>query len=173
MKRALAILGTAVLAVTLSGCITVQLPAKDDDDRDPAPQSSQASPQQAEDVVQCGAEDVLLNQANTTYTLEGDCEEVSIQGTDITLLAENIDELTINGDRNTVKAQVLDEVEVSGQENTVAATGLREVSISGDRNTVDAGGDIDEVEVGGSDNVVSAEGSIRQVEDNGQRNTIG
>jgi hypothetical protein len=151
MKRAALMTLFAASALVLSGCVTVVVP---DDNR-----ADNRTPV-AEDLdnrteLSCSpGEELLLNSPSTLYTISGPCDEVTVEGTDLIVRAEQIDQLVLRGDRNLVEADSIDEVEISGQSNIVEADEIGEVEINGDRNSIrtDERIDDDEIDVSGHDN---------------------
>lgn len=173
MNRRLAFLPIAVvLAFSLSGCITVQLPATSDASNAPSAPAPSATTTPSDDVDlvgDCSTGVVVLDQAGADYTL-GDCASVTIQGTDIDLDAGAIAQLIVRGDRNDVDAANIGAVTIQGQDNDLDGRDISDLQISGDRNSVDADGVIALVTVDGNDNEVEAT-TIDVINDNG-RNDI-
>ena len=150
MKRAALVTLIAASALVLSGCVTVVVPDNDRDDTTPV----------AEDLdnrteLSCSpGEEILLNNPSTLYTISGPCEDVTVEGTDLIVRAEQIEKLVLRGDRNLIEAKSIESVEISGQDNTVAADTIDEVEIAGDRNAIRSDERIDEndIDVSGNDN---------------------
>lgn len=170
--RRLAVLpAVAVLAFSLSGCITVQLPSAPEPSRapiDPAPSATMTPTDDRDLVGDCASGVVVLDQAGADYTL-GDCASVTIQGTDIDLDAGEIAQLTVRGDRNDVDAANISSVVIQGQDNDLDSRDIDDLQIGGDRNDVDADGSIALVTVEGNDNEVEAT-TIDVINDNGRNN---
>jgi hypothetical protein len=160
----IAVSAAVLLAFSLSGCITIQLPgggtpvtAPDDND------NSQ--------VVTC-SEDEQITQSGS-YVLEGACPSVTIEGVDIDVEADTIVQLIIRGDRNSVDVDRLSDVTVSGTSNEVEAPSAAQVEIAGDRNKVDVDEGIDALVINGNDNDIEVGTEITTVSDGGERNRIG
>ena len=98
---------------------------------------------------------------------------MTVEGQDLSVVAESFDGLTVRGDRNTVAADDTDgDVTVEGTENTLTLTDAGDVTVRGDRNTVAASGDLGLVEIAGNENAFDADGSIAGLKDDGDRNTV-
>jgi len=150
MKRALVITLLAASSLVLSGCVTVVVPDNDRDDVTP-----QADDLDNRSELSCSpGEELLLNNPSTLYTISGPCEDVTVEGTDLIVRAEQIENLVLRGDRNLVEAESIESVEISGQDNTVNADEIDEVEIAGDRNTIQSDDriDDDDIDVSGNDN---------------------
>jgi hypothetical protein len=150
MKRAALLPLLAASTLLLSGCVTVLVPEQPREDRMPV----------AEDLdnrteLSCSpGEELLLNDPSTLYTITGPCDEVTVEGTDLIVRAEQIDSLVLRGDRNLVEADSIDSVEISGQDNTINADEIDGVEINGDRNSILSDERIDDsdIDVSGNDN---------------------
>ncbi len=150
MKRTAIVTLFAASALVLSGCVTVVVPENDRDDTTPV----------AEDLdnrteLSCSpGEEVLLNSPSTLYTISGPCDEVTVEGTDLIVRAEQVDTLVVRGDRNLIEAESIDAVEISGQDNTVTAGEIDAVDIAGDRNAIRSDERINDgdIDVSGNDN---------------------
>ena len=151
MKRTAIVTLFAASALILSGCVTVVVP---DDDRDDSTPVAEDLDNRTE--ISCSpGEELLLNEPSTLYTVSGPCEDVTVEGTDLIVRAEQIEDLVLRGDRNLVEADSIDSVEVSGQDNTITADEIDEVEIAGDRNAIRTDERIDDgdIDVSGNDNV--------------------
>ena len=151
MKRTAIVTLFAASALVLSGCVTVVVP--DDDDRDDTTPVAEDLDNRT-DVSCSPGEELLLNNPSTLYTISGPCEDVTVEGTDLIVRAEQIEKLVLRGDRNLVEAESIESVEISGQDNTVNADEIDEVEIAGDRNTIQSDDriDDDDIDVSGNDN---------------------
>ena len=152
MKRTAIVTLFAASALVLSGCVTVVIP--DDNDRDDTTPVAEDLDNRT-DVSCSPGEELLLNNPSTLYTISGPCEDVTVEGTDLIVRAEQIEDLVLRGDRNLVEAKSIESVEISGQDNTVTADQVDEVEIAGDRNAIRTDERIDDgdIDVSGNDNV--------------------
>ena len=148
MKRTAIVTLFAASALILSGCVTVVVPDDDRDDTTPVAEDLD----NRTDVSCTPGEELLLNNPSTLYTISGPCDDVTVEGTDLIVRAEQIENLVLRGDRNLIEADEIESVEISGQDNTVTADEIDEVEIAGDRNTVKSDKHIDDVDVSGNDN---------------------
>jgi len=168
-----------VLAASLSGCITVQLPPE-------APQVPQATndatvpPQSNDDdaieEVLCIEEDVVLNMPNVDYVVTGDCRTVTIEGADVEARIEKVASLVVRGDNNDIEVGELGSVLINGQDNEIEATrtlDLAKIEVSGNNNDVDTNGSISFVVFNGNDNEVDYSGAVDKISDNGSNNRVG
>ena len=153
------------VVVSLAGCITVQLPPS------AAPGQDQVTPSPSASVgVTCG-EDVALLNSPGEYRIDGDCDQLTLEGVDITVSAGDVDALIIRGDRVTVTADDIDSVDLAGNDNTVALEDADRITIAGDRNTLQ-GSEFDAVTIRGNDNTLSA-AVVDTLDDSGDRNVVG
>ena len=149
--------GAVVLAFSLAGCITIQLPAGTGEE-----QSSGAN-------LDCEETDEITEPG--TYTLLGRCSLVTVVANDVTITGDDVREFDITGDRVVVTAAASDTVTVDGNTNSINIADLGEAQVSGDRNAVRTGAILDRIIVNGHDNAFEAEG-ITAVFDNGERTEI-
>jgi len=155
------ILGTTVMAaaaLSLSACITINVPA---------PGGDQPSSQD----VACKAAPLVLKESDSSYVLTGDCDDVSIEGQNITVAAESIDQLDISGDGMLVTVQEFGTLSINGQENAVQSGDGGDAVITGDRNKLSVTNDLDVLNINGNENSIKVDGFIANVRDNGDRNT--
>ena len=166
MRRAL--LGTSVglaAALTLSGCITVQV---NDPNGKPVAEPTKV---ECPTAATPGDKRLELNESNTSYMLTGTCGEVAVSGQDITISASTIRNLEISGDRIAVVVQSYRTLAISGQENSVEAGDGGDATITGDRNTLALTNDLDVLTINGNENTIQVEGFIAAVQNNGDRNS--
>ena len=148
MKRTALMTVFVASALLLTGCVTVVAPSRDQDVEGPV----------AEDLdnrteVSCSpGEELLLNNPSTLYTISGPCEDVTVEGTDLIIRAEQIENLVLRGDRNVIEATSIEDLEISGQDNTVKADSIEDVEIAGDRNSIESATPIEDSDVSGNDN---------------------
>lgn len=157
------ILGTTVMAaaaLALSGCITINVPAPNGGNGQPSSQD-----------VACKAAALVLKESDTSYVLTGDCDEVSIEGQNITVAADSIDQLDISGDGMLVTVQEFGTLDINGQENAVQSGDGGNAVITGDRNKLSVTNDLDVLNINGNENSIKVDGFIANVRDNGDRNT--
>ena len=162
-SQLIAVSAAVLLAFSLTGCITIQLPggtpvtAPDDND------NSQ--------LISCSDDEQLTEPGS--YVLQGACPLVTIEGTDIEIEADTVVQLIIRGDRNTADVDSLSDVTISGTNNEVEAPSAAQVEIAGDRNQVDIDEGIDSLVINGNDNDIEVGTEITTVSDGGERNSIG
>lgn len=162
------IAAAALVAVSMSlaGCVVVNLPVKPPVVTEP----QQTQPPTDGTTEDCTGVDVRLNQPGT-YTLTGDCGEITVEGADITVETGNIDALVIRGDRITATSAKVGRIEIGGNGNTISAEDAGGITINGDRNAITSH-TVFGVTIGGNDNTVEAKvtGEIVQ---SGDRNQVG
>ena len=157
MKRALAAAsGALLLSVALTGCITVNVPAK------PGPPAATNGPTNGSDdddfanavTLPCNDGDIVVSDLTTPAIITGDCASVTIEGSNFDVRIEKAAGLTIRGDDNDVDVVELGSVIINGQDNDVdvSQSGIRLVEIAGNDNSVSTPGDIDGAVVNGNDN---------------------
>jgi len=160
MRRA--ILGTTIMAaaaLALSGCITVNV-------TDPS-----GGPQPGSVDVACKAAPLTLNKSDTSYVLQGDCDDLTIEGQNITVAGSSVETLSISGDGMLVTVEEFDTLSISGQQNKVDAGDGGDAVITGDRNELSIANDLDVLNINGNENSIKVDGFIANVRDNGDRNT--
>jgi len=170
-----------VLAASLSGCITVQLPPE----ATPLPQSTNVPAQPEGDAtdefieyttVSCIEDDVVLNTPGLNYVVQGDCRSVIVEGAGVEVQIESVGSLIVRGDNNDIEVGELGSVLINGQENEIEATSttdLAKIEISGNNNDLDTSGSIGTVVLNGNDNEVDYSGAVDKISDNGSNNRVG
>ena len=166
MRRPLIAVSAAVLlAFSLSGCITIQLPGGG------TPVTAPDDNNKNSQVLTCSDDEQITESGS--YVLEGACPSVTIEGVDIDVEADTVVQLIIRGDRNSVDVDRLSDVTVSGTSNEVEAPSAAQVEIAGDRNKVDVDEGIEALVINGNDNDIEVGTEITTVSDSGERNIIG
>jgi len=169
-----------VLAASLSGCLTINLPPegpetiRSSNTAVPTPQGND-NDDETEDV-RCIEDDVVLNMPNVDYVVTGDCDSVTIEGADVEVRIESVDALIIRGDNNDIEVAELGSVLINGQDNEIEATrtlDLAKIEISGNNNDVDTNGSISTIVLNGSDNEIDYSGAVDKISDNGSNNRVG
>ena len=141
-RRMLAVAAT-VLAFTLSGCTS------------PAPISGSAAPVSGSDspiptsagrqqyadsvttTVTCDDGEYTFNGFSGVYEITNDCQSISVSGSSVVILAQNIGHVEVLGFSNRVYALSVSEVDVSGSSNLVTwETGSPTVTDNGFQNTI-------------------------------------
>jgi hypothetical protein len=109
-----------------------------------------------------------------TYRV-GDCENLTVKGSDITVTAGHLGTLTVVGDSLQVYTQEIGALDVKGDLNNIQASDdIRTLKLTGSRNMITSHGSMSTAIVTGDDNTVLADGGVNgNVENNGQRNAIG
>lgn len=158
----LAISAAVLLAFSLSGCITIQLPGAPVVQDDNANDSVLLSCDEEESITDAGS-----------YDLQGDCPSVTIEGVDIHVTADTIVELYVSGDRNEVEVDKLSDLVINGTVNEVEFPSASSVDIAGDRNAIEADEGIGTLAINGNDNDITVGTEIGSVSDSGERNRIG
>ena len=146
-----------VALVTLSGCITIQLPG-----------GSSGEPKTT--TITCDATETITEPGS--YQLDGRCPNVTVEANDVTINSGDVVSLEITGDRVSVRALTTTTVVISGNSNSVNIDALSDAQVSGDRNTVTSVGTLDRIVVNGNDNKFAVAGGIDAVYDNGERTAI-
>jgi hypothetical protein len=186
-RRALAPLAAAPLAVALviglSACTPLSLFASWGGSPSPTPSAHQtpdAAPTTKPTPTRTpsrtptpGCVDRVISSPGT-YRV-GDCENLTVAGSDITVTAAHLGTLTVNGDSLQVYAQEIGTLDVKGDLNTIQASDdIRSVKLVGSRNMITSHGSMSTATVTGDDNTVLADGGVNgDVQNNGQRNAIG
>jgi len=179
MKRTLAgLTGSVILAVVLTGCITVNVPDRSEPTGAPAP-----APVQTHDddddfanavTTPCAGDDITLSDLTGPVIITGDCPSVTIEGSNFDVRIEKTGSLTIRGDDNDVDVVDASAVMISGQDNDVDVTrsGITLVEIAGNDNSVSTPGDIDGAVVNGNDNDLEY-ATLGERAENGTGNSFG
>jgi hypothetical protein len=109
-----------------------------------------------------------------TYRV-GDCENLTVTGSDITVTAGRLGTLTVRGDSLQVYAASMGDVDVQGDLNNLQTSDdMGTLKLVGDRNLITCHGGMTTASVNGDDNTVRVEAGVSgDVENTGQRNTIG
>jgi len=152
-------LGALVVAFTLSGCITIQLPAGTGDGQ---ASGSTITCEQTQTITESG-----------TYRLTGRCPNLAIEANDVVVTAGDVVNLDITGDRVNVTSTETTTLVIGGNSNIVEAGALSDAQIAGDRNSVHTVGALDRAVINGNDNKIAADGGVISVFDNGERTEIG
>jgi len=169
-----------VLAASLSGCLTINLPPegpetiRSSNTAFPTPQNNDDD-DETEDVL-CIEEDVVLNMPDVDYVVTGDCDSVTIEGegVDATIVATK--SLVVRGNDNDVQALELGSILVNGQGNSVEVTvtsQITKIEIAGNDNDIETLGSIIDIVFNGSDNEVDYIGNVDKLADNGSNNRVG
>jgi hypothetical protein len=109
-----------------------------------------------------------------TYHL-GDCQNLIVSGSDITVTAAHLGTLTVTGDSLQVYAQDIGALDVNGDLNHIETTDdVSTLRLIGSRNLITCHGSMTSAAVTGDDNMVRVDGGVDgDVQNNGQRNAIG
>jgi len=169
-----------VLAASLSGCITVQLPPEAPEaprvTNDATPGPTNNNDDDSTEEVSCIEDDVVLNMPNVDYVVTGDCRTVTIEGADVEVRIDTVDSLVIRGNNNDIEVAELGSILINGQDNEIEATrtsDLATVEISGNNNDIDTSGSIGTVVFNGGDNEIDYTGAVGKISDNGSNNRVG
>ena len=105
----------------------------------------------------------------------GDCENLTLAGSGITVTAAHLGTLTVMGDSLQVSAQGIGALEVQGDLNGIQThDDIHSLLLMGDRNMITCHGSMETASVTGDDNTVLVDGGVDgDVQNNGQRNAIG
>jgi len=171
-----------VLAATLSGCSPLSLfaswggspaPSRSATQTPEAEPTASPSPHAPSSTPTPGCVDRVIS-APGTYRL-GNCENLTVAGSDITVTAAHLGTLTVFGDSLKVYAQSIGALEVQGDLNTIQTSDdIHMLRLVGNRNMITCHGSMFTAEVTGDDNTVLVDGGIDgNVQNNGQRNAIG
>ena len=90
----------------------------------------------------------------------GSCDELTIEGRDIEVIADDVRALIIRGDDVEVDARSIDILKIQGQSNDVEAGDIDRIDLRGDDNDVDSSGDIGELTINGNSNDVDYAGTL-------------
>jgi hypothetical protein len=109
-----------------------------------------------------------------TYRV-GDCENLTVAGSGITVTAGQLGTLTVMGDSLQVYAAAIGELDVQGDDNVLQTSDdVGTLKLSGNSNMITCHGGMTTASVNGDDNTVRVEAGVSgEVQNNGQRNTIG
>lgn len=124
------------------------------------------------DVVECGGGSILIT-AGSPSTLVGECPEVEVQGSDLTVdtTGATVAIMRVSGDRAGGMLGDVGQLTIAGNDSVLAGSRISSLTIRGDRNAVSASGGFEGVLLQGNDNAVA--GSVGQLSDEGARNTVG
>lgn len=105
-------------------------------------------------TIQCdGGGDVYVYHDSVTIT--GDCQEISIRATGVTVTIEETIELDVLGHGSVVTATTVRELEVVGNGNDVTLESVREIDFEGDDNTVAVASGTPDIDDEGTGNSVT------------------
>ena len=177
MKRAVTLsAGALVLALSLSACITVNVPSRPDATNPPAATNGSSDDDFANAVTMpCSADGITLSELTAPVIVSGECPSVTIEGSNFDVRIEKTASLTIRGDDNDVDVDEVGTIIVNGQDNDVDVTqsGITVVEIAGNDNSVSTRGDIGGVVINGNENDIEFAGTLGEKAENGTGNTFG
>ena len=182
MKRAVTLsAGALVLALSLSACITVNVPPRSDSPNAPAASNPPVTNGSDDDdfanavTMPCIEDDIVLSGLTAPTIVTGDCDSVTLEGNNANVRIEKTASLTMRGDGNDVDVAEVNTVLINGQDNDVDVTtsGITVVEIAGDDNSVGTRGDIGAVVVNGNENDIEFAGKLGEKAENGTGNTFG
>ncbi len=161
-RRKLSPLLAIAALVSLSGCVGVG-PSPSD----PGPTVDRPSVESPETSGDCVA---LAEPGLQRFQ---DCDELIIEGNDLTVEARAVGVITVRGDRIDVDIDDAGALSIAGNDNEVDIDrDLGTLEVFGDRNDVEVDGEIGTVRIEGNDNEVSA-ADIGGVTESGDRNRMG
>ncbi|MES1212041.1 MAG: hypothetical protein ABUT11_00690 [Leifsonia sp.] len=120
-----------------------------------------------------GCIDRVISAAGT-YRL-GDCENLTVAGSGITVTAGHLGTLTVMGNSLQVYAAAIGELDVQGDTNTLQTSDdIGTLKLMGNSNMIACHGGMNTASVNGDDNTVRVDAGVSgDVQNTGQRNTIG
>ncbi|UYN83629.1 MAG: DUF3060 domain-containing protein [Microcella sp.] len=158
-RRTLSLLLALPIVPALAGCVMVVEAPESEPNTEPTAVSSSPS-------------DGCLVEARPELQTFGDCDELIVEGTDITIEVGAVGMVVVRGDRVEIDANSIGSLSIFGQDNDVDIDGdVGSLDIAGDRNEVDADGEIGSVTIDGNDNEVDA-ALLGPLTDNGDRNRV-
>jgi len=172
-----------VLAASLSACSPLSLFANWGGSPAPsrsATQTPEAEPTASPSPVRTpsarptpGCVDRVIS-APGTYRI-GNCENLTVAGSDITVTAAHLGTLTVFGDGLKVYAQSIGALQVQGNLGTIQTSDdIHMLKLVGNRNLITCHGSMFTADVTGDDNTVLVDGGIDgSVQNKGERNAIG
>jgi hypothetical protein len=139
----------------------------------PVPSSSPSSAPTPTASPTPGCIDRVISVAGT-YRV-GDCENLTVTGSGITVTAGHLGTLTVTGDSLQVYAATIGELDVQGDANVLQTSDdVGTLKLVGNRNRVTCHGGMNTASVNGDDNTVQVDAGVSgNVQNTGQRNTIG
>lgn len=193
MRRVLASMGAAGVALVLVACTPAASQEPDRIVRPSAPTSSTAptsgpddgsststqtqapsseAAQPGTDALTCVDGAVAIRGSDADVSFSGECDRVQIEGDglDVDLEDARIGAVVVRGDRIEVELGSVGSLDVTGQSADIDAETIGALTVAGDRNTVEAD-EIGSVTVSGNDNRVEAT-RLGASEQSGDRNDI-
>ncbi|MEO6116083.1 MAG: hypothetical protein ABIP33_06840 [Pseudolysinimonas sp.] len=184
-RRLLALAAAVAVVAALSGCTPLSLFASWGGSAGPSKSASQTpdaaltatpspSPRRTPSTKPTpGCVDRVISTAGT-YRV-GDCENLTVSGSGITVTAAHLGTLTVMGDSLQVYAAGIGALDLNGDLNTIQTNDdIFTLHLDGSRNMITCHGSMNSAVVTGDDNTVLVDGGIDgDVQNNGQRNAIG
>ena len=165
-----------MLALSLSACITVNVPPRPDATNPPAATNGSGDDDFANAVTMpCIEDDIVLSGLTAPTIVTGDCDSVTLEGNNANVRIEKTASLVIRGDDNDVDVVEVGTVLINGQDNDIEVTqsGITVVEIAGNDNSVSTLGDIGGVVINGNENDIEFAGTLGEKAENGTGNTFG
>ncbi len=128
----------------------------------------QIAPPQGASTASCDNDDFVVRDEGTRLILKGDCADVVIKASDVTVYLESADEVSFtrsSGQSRVIGRQIGALNMFSNKNQIVSGSSIKEMSISADsnENNIYIGGDAKEVAFYGSNNAVYIGGNTQEL----------